>query len=106
MGDFDITVTGRYGRANDALDAEQVEANGSSHDVRDRIDGTDFMKVNLLNRRTVDLRLWFREFAKDASRQLLLPDGERAAVDHRRDVVQVAMLMFGLMLDGDLRGAK
>ena len=37
---------------------------------------------------------------------VLLPLGELAGVDHRQDVVQVAMRVLRLVLDRDLRGAK
>ena len=43
---------------------------------------------------------------EDALGQFPLPRRERAAVDHRRDVVQMAMLVLGLVLDRDLRGAE
>ena len=57
--------------------------------------------------RAVDLGLGLGQLLEDSRWPVPAGrGGERAAVDHRRDVVQVAMLVLGLVLDGDLRGAE
>ena len=85
---------------------KQIEADRRADDVGNRIDGPDFVKMHFLDRRAVDLRLGLGQLAEDPRGQFALPRRERAAVDHRRDVVQMAMLVLRLVLDGDLRRAK
>ena len=106
MGDLDEPVARRHRRADDSLDAQQIEPDRRADDVGDRIDGADFVEVHLLDRRAVHLRLGLGQLLKDSLGQLSLPRRERAAVDHRRDVVQMAMLVLRLVLDRDLRGAE
>ena len=106
VGDFDETVAGWHGRANDSFDAEQVEADRRADDVGDGIDGADFVEVHLLDRAAVDLGLGLGQLLEDAFGQIFLAGSERAAVDHGRDVVQVAVFVLGLVLDRDLRGAE
>ena len=56
--------------------------------------------------RAVDLGLGLGQPGEDAPGEVLLPRGELPGVDHRQDVVQVAMGVFRLVLDGDLRRPK
>jgi hypothetical protein len=64
------------------------------------------VKVDLLDRGAVDLGLGLAEPEEDPLGQFALPGAERALVDHRVDVVQVPVLVFRLVLDRNLRGAK
>ena len=106
MGDLDEAVPGRHRRANDAFDAQQIEADRRADDVGNRIDGADFVKMHFLDRRAVHLGLGLGQLVEDPRGQLAVPRRERAAVDHRRDVVQMAMRVLRLVLDGDLRRAE
>ena len=51
-------------------------------------------------------RLGLAQPAEDPLGQLVLPGGERAPVDHRLDVVQVAMRVLGRGVDPGVSGAE
>ena len=106
MGDFNEAVPGRYGRANDPFNTEQVEADRRAHNIGDRIDRTDFVEVHLFDRTPVNFCFSFGQLLENPFGQILLAKGERAAVNHRRDVVQVAMLVLGFVLNRDLGRAE
>ena len=94
------------GEHDDPLDAQQIEADRRADDVGNRVDGADFVEVDFFDRAAVDLGLGLGQLAEDPRGHVAGPRRERAAVDHRRDVVQVAMGVLGLVLDDDLRRAK
>ena len=75
----------------EAIDAQQVQADGRADDVDDRIDRTDFVEVDLRQVDAVDLRLGLAQLEEDSLGQVLLPGGQAALVDDRLDVVPVAM---------------
>ena len=52
---------GRDRRADDSVDAQQIPANNDSHNIGNRIDGPNFVKVNLPNRRPMNFRFRFAE---------------------------------------------
>lgn len=81
-------------------------AHRRAHDIGNRINRADFVKVNLLNRRAVYFGFGLGESAKHPVGQFFLASIERAAVDHRRDVMQMAMFVFGLVFDRRLRRPK
>src|SRR5690606_8719134 len=88
----------RHGRADDSLDAEQIPRNRRPYDIGDRVDGANFVEVDFLNGRAMHLRFGLCQLTEDAFGQLALPPGKRAAVDHRLNVMQMAMLMLRLVL--------
>ncbi len=106
MGDFDAALAGGDRRADDAIDAEKVPADRRADDIGNRIHRADFVEVDLANRGAVDLGFGFAEAREDAFGEVFLPLAEAAGVDHVDDVVQMAVGVLGLMLDGDLRGAE
>ena len=57
VGDLDEPVPRRHRRGDDAVDAQQVPADGRADDIGDRIDRADLVKMDLLDRRAVDFGL-------------------------------------------------
>ncbi len=96
----------RHGRAKDSIDAKQVPADCGAADIGNRIDRADFVEMNFADRRPVNLGLGFTEFREDALGQILLPRRQRRGVNHVRNVVQMSVGMFRLMLDRHLRSTE
>ena len=72
VGDLDEAGAGGHRRAHDRFDAQQVPADRRADDVGDRIDRADFVEVDLLDRRAVDLGLGLGQPAKDPLGQVFL----------------------------------
>ena len=88
-------------------DPKQIEADRGTHNIGNRIDRADFVKVHLFDRRAVHLGFGFGELGEDPSlAKVLLPVGKSAGVDHVRDVVQVAVGMLRLVLDTSICVAR
>ena len=59
------------------------------------------MKMDFLDRGPMDLCLRLAQPGEDPHGQVFLGRGQRAAIDHLRDVVKVPVGMFGLVFDRD-----
>ena len=81
VGALDHAVPGRHGAAGEALDAEQIEADGGARDVGDAVEGADFVEVDLLQRHAMHRRLRLGQPAEDAQGQVALPVGQPAAAE-------------------------
>ena len=89
---------GGIGAGLEPVDAQQVEPDGGADDVDDRIDRADLVEVDLLHVHAVRVGLGLAELGEDLLGQLGLPRRQRGLVDHRLDVVQVAV---GVLVRGD-----
>ena len=61
---FDRPAPHVNGRADDAVDAKQIERHARADDVGDRIGGADFVEMDALDRLLVDLRFGLAELAE------------------------------------------
>ena len=59
MFDLNEAAAGRHGRAINLLDAEQIPSDGRADDIGNRIDRSDFVKVNFLDCRAVNFGFGF-----------------------------------------------
>ena len=99
--------TPRGDRTTDHLiDPEEVEADCCGDDIDDRIDRSDFVKVNLLDCCAVHCRLGLGDFPKNRACQLTLSRGQLATVKNRLDIGQVPMGMLFRMLNLEMPGSK
>ena len=73
------------------IDSQQIEPDRRAHDVDDRIDRADFVKVDLGQVDPVNLRLGLAELEEDPLGQVFLPRREDALVDDRLDMMPVAV---------------
>ena len=103
VGALDRAAAGRDRPAGDPFCPEQVEGNRRADDVRDAVQGADFMKVNLLQRHAVGRGLRLGEPAKNPQGQVALPLGQPAALQDRLHIGQEAVLGLVLSLDADGR---
>lgn|GEM_PF-3250021 len=71
VGAVDSAVAVVQAAADDFLHAEGLEANAGEDDVRDGIEGTDFVKVNILGAHAVDFALGLGDSAEDGEGALL-----------------------------------
>ncbi len=102
MRDFDAAATGRHRRGFAAVDPQEVKTDSGTDDVGDRIDRADLVEVHLLQGGVVHLGFGLPDEQKDALGKLTGSRRQFAAgVDHRFDVVQVAVSVFGRVLDID-----
>ena len=106
VGNLDESRPGGNRRSSGPLDAEQVPGNRTANDVGNRIDGANLMKMHLFDRRSMHPRLGLGQTLEHAQCKFLLPWPERAAVDHRGDMMQMAVGMLGLVVDKKLRRAE
>ena len=91
MAHRDTAPAHRKGGAIEALDAEQIERHAKARDVEDRIDLTDFVKVDRVDRAAVHQRFGFPEPPVDRRRASLLPFAQAAAGDDLQHVGQMAL---------------
>ncbi len=84
-------VAHRQRRDQHAVDAELLEAPRSADNINDRIDRADFVEVNVIGRRVVNLRLGLREHFEDCDRALADRRGQRRRVDQRANLAEVTL---------------
>ena len=88
---LDPAAARRHRARLEPIDSEQIEADRRTHDVDDRIDGADLVKVNLGQVDPVHARLGLAQLHEDPLGQVFLARREDALVDDRLDMVPVAM---------------
>ena len=81
----------RHRAGLEPIDSQQIEAHRRAHDIDDRIDGTDLVKVDLGQVDPVHPGLGLAQLHEDPLGQVLLASREDALVDDRLDMVPVAM---------------
>ena len=91
VGRLDPALARRDRAGLEAIDAQQVQADGRPDDVDDRIDRPDLVEVDLRQVDAVNLRLGLAQPQEDSLGQVLLPAAQAARVDDRFDMVPVAM---------------
>ena len=103
MINFDLSSPRGNGAADELFDSQQIEADCCSDNINNRIDSADFVKVDMIDRRTVHLRFGRGDRMKDSLCEFLLGrrDGIRF-IDELDDVAQMAVRMLRGMLDVDL----
>ncbi len=106
MSDGDGSAAGGNRRSHDAVDSQQVPANGGAHNIGDRVDGADLVEVDLADGCAMHLRFRLAKPRENAFGQVLLPRRKLAAFDHLDNVVQMPVRVFGLVPHVDVRGAK
>ena len=99
-------ATRRHRAGFEPLDAQQVETDGSPDDIDDRIDRSDLMEMDLLERDPMNGRLGLAKAAKDPLGQLVLARGQTCLVDHVLDMMQVPMHVLGRRFDHGVRRPK
>ena len=70
--DVNLAVSGRDRAADDRVGSEQVETDGRTDDVDDRIDRANFVEVNFVDGRSVDVSLGGGHCQKDLPCQCFL----------------------------------
>ena len=99
MSDLDLSPSRRYAAANQFLDVEPINSDGNGDDIDDGIDGSDLVKVNFFDCRSVNFRFRFGHGVKDSKREISLvviqPFG---LVDDLTNIAQVAMGVLFLVL--------
>ena len=75
-----------------------INADSSSDDIHDGIDGSDLMEMHLIERHAVGFCLCFREDLENALRQRSCSRCQIAAADNRKNLRQPAVLMMVMML--------
>ena len=91
-------------RANDALDAEGVEADRRADDIRDRVERADLVEVNLFERNVMSPSFDLAQAPKDSSRVGLYLVRQSALADHLLDRAERAMALAAAgRLDGHVR---
>jgi hypothetical protein len=84
-----------------------MKSDRSTDDIGDRVDRTDFVKVDLLDRRVVHLGFGFADQPEDSFGHRFASGAiSEPLVDHRFDVVQVAVSVLGGMVDLDVNRSK
>ena len=102
MIDFDLSASRGNGAADELFDFQQIEGDCRSDNIDNRIDCADFVKVDMVDRRTVHFCFGGSDRMKDALCEFLLGrrDGIRF-IDELDDVDQMAVRMLRGMLDVD-----
>ncbi len=85
---------------------EQIERHGHAGDVGDAVEGSHFVKMDLIDRHSVGRRFGLGESAEDAQRQLARPVAESAAGQDFFDVRQVSIHRLFGRVDAHLRGGE
>ena len=95
MGDFDASATCRNSTAIQFLDIQQIKSNGRSDDIHNRINRSDFMKMNLIDGRTMNLGFGLRHRVKDPQSQIALIIVQSfGSVNNLSNVTQMSMCML------------
>jgi hypothetical protein len=76
-------------RAVNRLNPQEIECDTRTRDVEDRIERTDFVKVNLFDRRTVHARFGLAQALVDAPCLRFLMTREIARIDERENLVEM-----------------
>ena len=74
------------GEAHNAIDPQQIPADGGADDVGDRVGGADLMEMDLIDRRAMHAGLGAGQGVEDSPGGVPLPHVQLAGVDHRQDV--------------------
>src|SRR6266403_1071088 len=86
------------------LDAEGVKADAGAYDVYDRVDGADFVKMNLLKGHVVNAGFGFAQFFEDSGSALAHLRSEPRFFEDFEDRTEGAMLGLILCFDFDVGG--
>ena len=92
MGDLDKTCTGWNRTGHGTLDSELIPSHGSTDDIDDRIDRSNFMKVNLVDRHPMNRRFGFGKPLEDPTRDFPSTTAEPRSGDATEDLIQIPML--------------
>ena len=84
------------------LNAEPLEPFDCAHDVEHRINGTDFVQMNLLGRDAVHAPLGLTHQAERANRSLFHPVRDRRPFDERDQLANVTAVRLLRDLEVDL----
>src|SRR6267154_753445 len=90
--------------AGEFLDAEGVKADAGAYDVYDRVDGADFVKMNLLKGHVVNAGFGFAQFFEDSGSALAHLRSEPRFFEDFEDRTEGAMLGLILCFDFDVGG--
>lgn len=71
MGAIDPAASFMHRRDIDLLNTERLEARACADDIGDRIQRSNFVEMNVINRHSVDFPFGFRDPVKDAQGMLL-----------------------------------
>ena len=103
VGGFDPAAAGVDGGYDDAVDAQQVEADDGADDIEDGVGGADFVELDLVDGGAVDVGFGFGEAAEDLAGFLFDPGlqvgGGDAGVDVGVGVVVVAAAGLDVEVD-------
>src|SRR4051794_5486803 len=81
-------------RASEMFDAEQLEANGSTYNIYNRVESSDLMKMHLVDRFVVNVGLCLCQSRKDECSPLLYDVGQRRIVNNFKNVAEMAVRML------------
>ena len=82
-----------YGRGDDLRRAEPLQSEHGANDVYDRIEGTDLVEMNPLDRHVVNRRLGIGQTAKEVDRAVLSIPRETGLLDGGGDLFQAVVIM-------------
>ena len=93
----------RQWRNQQFIDSKRAEAPGRPHDIDDRIDRADFVKVDRFGRGVVDLGFRHGERIEDCNGPMLHLGRQRALLDAGLDIAEMALRLRRGDLDVELR---
>src|SRR4029077_9306107 len=101
MGRLGCASAHVQGRTGERFDAQGREADTRSDNVDDRVDGADFVEVNLLERHVMDSGFGYTKIAEDGGGTLLHGRREWGLTDDVENGAEraVRVSVFGLDLD-------
>ena len=94
------------GRRDDPIRSEVVDAGDGAHDVHQRVEGAQFVKMHGLGGHPVDLRLRFEDAPQQQRRPVPDLPSEPAPVQHGEEIAQVAVAAVVRRLDAGLDPAE
>lgn len=107
VSDLDPASASRDGAGDDFINAEQIEPNRRADDVHDRVDRADFVKMNLVERRSMHASLCLGDVLEDFERELLLRLGQfLGSLDQLGDVSEMPVGVLFWVFDFDLQRSE
>ena len=104
VSNLDATAARWDWAGDDFIDSEQIESDRHADNVHNRVDRTDFVEMNFVDRRAMHSRLGLGDVLEDFERELLLPLGQFfGVIDELRDVGKMPVSALLGMHDFDLQ---
>jgi hypothetical protein len=107
MSDSHLAAARRNGAGNDFVGPQKIKPNRRGDDVNDRIDRSDFVEVNLVDRRAMHFGFGGRNGFEDSPGEILLPGRKRVGeLNDCIDIGQMPMRVLFGMFDREVNRPK